>query len=471
MGEPQRLIRRSLALLIAGALVVLATTAPAAATLASGGASYVQLTNVKRASVGEGPVVLSTALDTISVERAHQLATTDVFTHDMGYVARRLGQLGICFTGLGEIIALERGYPGYSYQRTIDQWWASSGHHAIMVGDFNAAAGSHETSAATQTSYSVMVFARLCQAPAPASGQVTRLAGPDRYQTAAAISRSRFRAGVPVAYLATGEAFPDALSGSAAAASAGGPVLLVQRDALPAATATELGRLQPGRIVVLGGPDVISGSVTSGLAGFTTGSVTRLAGADRYATAALVSGSSFLPGVPVAYVTSGTTFADALGGSAAAGREGGPVLLVRPDAVPAAVAAELRRLAPGRIVVLGGSTAVSDGVVRSLQAYTAGSVTRIAGLDRYGTAVNVSRSGFGAAAAVYVASGASYPDGLAGGPVAALLPAPLLLVRPSSLPLSVSTELARLRPGHVYVLGGSAAVSDAVVDQIDAALP
>ncbi len=58
----------------------------------------------------------------------------------------------------------------------------------------------------------------------------------------------------------------------------------------------------------------------------------REAGADRYATSAAVSAATFAPGVPVVYIASGTGFADALSGSAAAGAGHGPLLLVTPRA-------------------------------------------------------------------------------------------------------------------------------------------
>jgi hypothetical protein len=88
-----------------------------------------------------------------------------------------------------------------------------------------------------------------------------RLGGVDRYATAAAISAATYGPGVEVAYLATGANFPDALAGAAAAGSQGAPVLLVTKDAIPAATAAELARLKPGRIVILGSTGVVSEAV------------------------------------------------------------------------------------------------------------------------------------------------------------------------------------------------------------------
>ncbi len=70
--------------------------------------------------------------------------------------------------------------------------------------------------------------------------EMQRLSGADRYATAAAVSAASFSPGVPVAYVATGANFPDALAAGAAAAERGGPVLLVTGSAIPASTAAEL---------------------------------------------------------------------------------------------------------------------------------------------------------------------------------------------------------------------------------------
>ncbi|MDQ3690051.1 MAG: glycosyl hydrolase family 18 protein, partial [Chloroflexota bacterium] len=131
----------------------------------------------------------------------------------------------------------------------------------------------------------------------------SRLAGADRYGTSARVSSGSYAPGVPIAYVATGSNFPDALAAGPAAAKGGGPVLLTQGSSIPAAIATELTRLKPRRIVVLGGTAVISDAVVTRLRGYaTTGVVTRIAGSDRYATAARTSAATFAAGAPVAYV-------------------------------------------------------------------------------------------------------------------------------------------------------------------------
>ncbi|MCV0403144.1 MAG: cell wall-binding repeat-containing protein [Chloroflexi bacterium] len=454
--------------LLTSLALVLAVATPAAAV---DGDRYVALANQKRASVGLPPVSLASAVDKVSDERAVHMAKYDDFSHDMNYVAQRLKALGVCFTAHGEIIAWERGYPSYDPARTMESWWKSQGHHDIIVGNYNAAGGSHRTSTASNKIYSVMIFVRLCSSASGGSTDIQRLAGSDRYATAAAISKSRFGGGASTVFIATGASFPDALAGSPAAARLNGPILLTDRWTLPGATATELDRLNPSKIVILGGTGAVSDTVAARLKNY-AGSVVRWAGADRFATAAKVSQQTFASGVPVAYVATGMTFPDALSGGAIAGRNGGPILLVKKDSVPTATAAELDRLNPGKIVILGGTGAVNSAVAEKLKTWS-GSVSRLSGADRYATAVQVSRAGYGSSGsdAVFVATGANFPDGLAGGPVAALVPGPLLLVASTSLPSAVASELSRLGPDKVYVLGGTSSVSDGVVRSIDATLP
>ena len=249
-------------------------------------------------------------------------------------------------------------------------------------------------------------------------------------------------------------------------------MLLVESGAIPPATAAELTALTPGRIVVLGGPSAVADSVLTALKAYTTGSVTRLAGADRYATAAAISAATFSPGVGAAYIATDIGFADALAGGAAAGTAKDPILIVQQGAIPAATAQELTRLQPKSIVILGGLAAVSAAVATQLATFTTGAVTRVAGADRYATAVAISQASFpGTAASVYLATGANFPDALAGGVAAALAPGPLLLTLAACLPPNVAAEIIRLGATQVFILGGTSVISAAVDSLTVCALP
>jgi putative cell wall-binding protein len=286
-----------------------------------------------------------------------------------------------------------------------------------------------------------------------------RLAGGDRYETAAAVA-AKFGTNVPVAYVASGAAFADALAGAARAGSQGGPVLLTAAGSLPTATTQALTALKPGRIVVLGGPAAVSDSVLTGLKPYTTGGVTRVFGPDRYATAAAVAGT-YPSGVPTVYVASGADFPDALAAAAVGAARDEPVLLTRAGSLPDVTAKAIADLAPAKIVIMGGIGSVSAAVETQLRGLGSATVTRLAGADRYATAA-LAAGLLPTATSAYVASGAAFPDALAGAALAGHLGAPVLLTKATSLPAVTGDVLTSMRPASIWVLGGSGAVSNAV---------
>jgi cell wall-associated NlpC family hydrolase len=303
--------------------------------------------------------------------------------------------------------------------------------------------------------------------PAPTWHRPTvRIAGADRYATAAAVSAATFPAGAPVAYVATGGDYPDALT-AAAAAGGRGPVLLAGAGGVPDSTRLELERLHPSRVVIVGGPRSLPTS-TEGVirAALPGASVVRVQGADRYATAALLSSATYAPGVPIAYVATGTAFPDALTAAAAAARRG-PVLLVPSHGLSAPTSAELNRLQPRQIVIVGGLSAVPMAAQTLITWVLRNStVRRIAGGDRYTTAASVADDAYpGGAATVYLATGTNFPDALTAA-AAAGGRGPVLLVPPGGPASAAAAEVGRLGPARIVLVGGTAAVSDAAAAEV-----
>jgi putative cell wall-binding protein len=286
---------------------------------------------------------------------------------------------------------------------------------------------------------------------------VDRIAGADRYATAAQLSARLFPPGVPAVFVATGEAFPDALAASGAAGASGGPVLLARRTSLPDVTAAELRRLRPGRVVVLGGAAALSDTVADAAARAAGVAVAeRHAGSDRYATAAALSSASF-PQASTAVVTTGDSSPDSLSGGAAASLAGAPLLLARLLELPEPTAAELRRLRPARVVIVGGEFAVSAQVEAAIRAATGGDVQRLAGADRFATSAVVADT-VASATTVLVATGYGFPDGLAAAAAAKRAGGPVLLVPCFDVPAPVRTSRARFASAPVVVVGGPVAV-------------
>jgi len=91
---------------------------------------------------------------------------------------------------------------------------------------------------------------------------------------------------------------------------------------------------------------------------------------------------------------------------------------------------------------------------------------RVQGVDRYETANEIAARGWDTASTVILASGTSYPDALAGAPLAYKLNAPILLVNGNSVPVSVMNRIYALGATNVYILGGSAAVSSSIENEL-----
>ncbi|USQ75281.1 ExeM/NucH family extracellular endonuclease [Ornithinimicrobium cryptoxanthini] len=299
---------------------------------------------------------------------------------------------------------------------------------------------------------------------APEPVVIDRTFGNNRYATSAAIAEQFGDVGV--AYLASGEVFPDALTGTAPAVRDGAPVLLTRPGALPQSALTALDTLQPEHVFVLGGPDTISDAVLVEVEAATGATVLRIAGDDRYGTASELALERFTAAeVDTVYVAAGEEFADSLAGGPLAGIEDDPILLTGTGALPQATVDALVALDPARVVVLGGPDWIPDTTLTELGAY-ADSVDRVAGDDRYETAALIAGR-IGSSDAAFVASGVVFPDALSGAAWAGHESSPLLLTRTETLPQATAATLVDRAPARVTLFGGPVTITDAVRTAIE----
>jgi putative cell wall-binding protein len=112
----------------------------------------------------------------------------------------------------------------------------------------------------------------------------------------------------------------------------------------------------------------VTAKVQTQLQAYTLGTVTRLSGHGRYATSAAIS-ATVAPATAIAYIVNGASFADALSVGPVAGINAGRILVVQGNSIPASVAAELLRLQPTRIVVIGGTSSITAHVESLLHQY------------------------------------------------------------------------------------------------------
>ncbi|MFN3707868.1 cell wall-binding repeat-containing protein [Microcella sp.] len=203
-------------------------------------------------------------------------------------------------------------------------------------------------------------------------------------------------------------------------------------------------------------------------------SAARLAGPDRFATAVEISRAAFPSGAPVVVVANGLSFPDALSAGPAAVQLGGPVLLVGPTSIPSVVRAELNRLRPQRIIVVGGTGVVSGAVASELRSFASSrSVTRLGGADRYATSRAIAEFAFPRASEAYIATGSGFADALSAGAAGANRDAPVVLVpgAASSVDSATRSLLTRMRVKQIYVTGGTGVVSSGVVTSLRTVAP
>jgi putative cell wall-binding protein len=309
--------------------------------------------------------------------------------------------------------------------------------------------------AATALLVGTAIPATAASAPLADTG-TTRLQGADRYATAVAVSASTFSTPQDVVFVASGQNFPDALATGPAAASADAPILLVKQDSVPEAVLTELERLKPSHVVVVGGPGVVSDATMEQLASHAATSE-RVYGLDRYETAEeILAGMGPVDSV---YLASGGGFADALGGGAAAAAEAGGLLLTAKDKLPDATVRALQASNPSHVVILGGTGVVSSTVETQVKSLLpAATVDRAGGDDRFETAGILAEALWGetGAKAAFVASGLGYADALAATAVAYVNDAPILLTRATCTPAVTDFVLNDLAPSLTVYLGGPA---------------
>lgn len=195
----------------------------------------------------------------------------------------------------------------------------------------------------------------------------------------------------------------------------------------------------------------------------------RAAGEDRYGTAAAISRTTYDDAESVV-VARGDDYADALAAAPLAGRADAPVLLSRHGHLPKPTLDEVTRLSPDKAHVLGGREALAEQVDEQLRRAGVDEVVRLAGENRFDTARLVaerldSDQAF-VVEGVHPDPSRGWPDAVAVSALAAHEQAPVLLAHHDRLPTETEAALRQLDPETATVIGGPAAVSEDVADEL-----
>lgn len=272
---------------------------------------------------------------------------------------------------------------------------------------------------------------------------VERVAGNSRYETSVKLSRRGFN-NADTVILASGEGFADALSGGQLALAYKCPLILTPKNSVAKVVKDEIKRLNPKKIVILGGEGSISKKIEAELSGY---KVQRIAGASRYDTSRKIMEETIkITKSSKVVVVNGRNYPDALSAIGYMAKTNSAMILSDGRTIP--------KLSQEMIAIGGANSLSLPGFKGS----------RIAGGDRYETALNVAKAGYGNAGEAILVNGEKYPDALSATSLLSKNKMPVLLTNKVRLNTGVKSYLEKTN--KVIVVGGINSVSQEVVSSL-----
>lgn len=289
----------------------------------------------------------------------------------------------------------------------------------------------------------IAVLAVACMIPAGVSSanveNVTRIAGEDRIATSIEISKAMFNESDNVV-LASGFNFADALSAGQLAAALNAPLIL-SNDQLDSRTSDEIAKLKPKNIYIVGGETVLSSNIEESVKSVVNDiNIERLKGNDRYETSVKVmEKTKEFVDAEYLLIASGKNFPDALSATSFMADHKALMVLSDGNSYPKS---DLQEIAIGGVNQL------------PLNGFTG---ERIAGNDRYQTALAIARRSFENNENAILANSKVFADSLSAVSVAKNYKAPIILTDNENLTQSNKSYLENMN--SVTIIGGEKSVS------------
>lgn len=289
---------------------------------------------------------------------------------------------------------------------------------------------------------------------------LNRLGGASRYDTAVSIVKAGWTSAQTV-ILANGAEFADSLAGVTLSKALDAPILLTSSTSLDTAVLNQIKSLGAKKVIILGGTVSVSDSVKNQItkAGYT---VERVYGASRFETAVKVAEKTGKAPQRI-FIVDAYNYPDALAVSPAAGISGSPILYINKNGVLDSVtAAYIKKYPSVPVTILGGNVAISTNAEKNIKALGVKTVERIAGSNRYETAVLINKkfNSLYTGADIAFTTGELFPDALAGGAFAAKNKIPVVLVSSGNKDTGIADYVKTRAPKKAYIFGGQSAVSD-----------
>lgn len=313
-------------------------------------------------------------------------------------------------------------------------------------------------------------FYKMSDVSANESLPIMRCYGASRYDTSIMAARIYkyfydYEGHLDNIIVASGENFPDALTGSYLSAVYLAPVVLVSPGTEAKIKAfIDENLADDGTVYILGGTGAVSSRFEKSLSNF---NVKRLAGANRYSTNIEIhkEGIKGDSDIDTLIVSTGSGYADSLSVSST-----GEAIMIVGDKLTAEQKKFLSTFEANKVYAIGGTAVLSDSVMNSVLSSMKkgpGNFKRLAGANRYATSVAVADEFYGPDTFyVTLAYGGNFPDGLSGGALAYMADGPLLLVSDSNYKDAqiYCSKLEDLE--YAQVMGGHSLISNKTVRAI-----
>jgi putative cell wall-binding protein/uncharacterized protein YkwD len=292
-----------------------------------------------------------------------------------------------------------------------------------------------------------------------AGAEVGRIYGANRYETAVAVSKAGWTS-TDTVVIARSSQYADALAGVPLAYKLNAPILLTSSGFLHQATAQEIQRLGAKKAIILGGHAAVSDEVEKSLQSLGL-AVERVAGQNRFDTAALIAGRVAPDGAATAVIAYGYNYPDALSVAAYAAQAGYPILLTERDSLTAETMQALTTLGVNHSIIVGGTGVISEQAAQELP----GVYTRVSGANRFATSTVVAGYFNSQATMMYAATGYDFADAITGAVLAAKNQSGILLLG-NPVPMEVRDYLDYSTVQNITIFGGEGAVSSAVAETL-----
>ncbi|MBD5638782.1 cell wall-binding repeat-containing protein [Clostridium botulinum] len=309
-----------------------------------------------------------------------------------------------------------------------------------------------------------------------APGDVNKVQGNDRYETAANVAKTNWKDGAKDVIIASGNGYADSLSASVLAKKLNAPIILTTAGELNSNAKSALQTLKPENVYVIGGNASVSQAVRDGLK--KDYKVTELGGKTRFETNLAVANHLVdklgVKADNVMVVNGQDGFSDALSAAPVAAAKEQVLLIVGRDASTADAAANFVKKHNSKVTVIG-----TEGVVPAAVYNKLGATERVnGGADRFDTNLKIMEHFKLNADNIYVANATDGQNGYADALVASALAgkngAPLVLVDTKD---AQGTKNAikyiqdnKTDKTEVSTVGGKGVMPDEIVNEIENAV-